>query len=105
MEVASLLAVQQRSAAVHRSRLSPSRPSASRYTNPAQVVEYSDGEVRQQFSICFHAEYVSGEPATSDESSEARWVAQQSWRRSTSSLRCGSRIHHGLKRREKPYIG
>ena len=23
------------------------------YTNPSHVVEYSDGEVRQQFSICF----------------------------------------------------
>jgi ADP-ribose pyrophosphatase YjhB (NUDIX family) len=35
------------------------------YTNPHHVVEFSDGEVRQQFSICFHARPVGGELATS----------------------------------------
>ena len=46
------------------------------YTNPNHVVEYSDGEVRQQFSICFRGRYLSGQPAPSDESSEVRWVAR-----------------------------
>src|SRR6476660_969034 len=46
------------------------------YTNPNHVVEYSNGEVRQQFSICFRARYVSGEPTPSDESSEVRWFAR-----------------------------
>lgn len=32
------------------------------YSNPNHVVEYSDGEVRQQFSICFRARYLAGEP-------------------------------------------
>src|SRR3954447_7059168 len=32
------------------------------YTNPHHVMAYTDGEVRQQFSICFRGRYVSGEP-------------------------------------------
>lgn len=46
------------------------------YTNPNHVVEYSNGEVRQQFSICFRGAYIGGEPRTSDESSAVRCVAE-----------------------------
>ena len=42
---------------------------------------YTDGEVRQQFSICFRARYLGGEPTPSDESSEVRWVARGRTRR------------------------
>lgn len=44
------------------------------YTNPHHVVEYSDGEVRQQFSICFRCEVVGGTLTPSDESSEVVFV-------------------------------
>jgi ADP-ribose pyrophosphatase YjhB (NUDIX family) len=40
------------------------------YSNPRHVVEYSDGEVRQQFSICFACRITGGELTPSDESSE-----------------------------------
>lgn len=46
------------------------------YTDPGHRIEYtSDGEVRGEFSVIFHARYVSGEPATSSESRRVRWVA------------------------------
>jgi len=45
------------------------------YTNPHHVIEYtSNGEVRQEFSVVFAAEYVSGEPTPSNESSEVVWM-------------------------------
>jgi ADP-ribose pyrophosphatase YjhB (NUDIX family) len=44
------------------------------FTNPAHVVAYRNGEVRQQFSICLRARVAGGEVRTSDESSEVRWV-------------------------------
>ena len=45
------------------------------YTSPAHVVQYtSDGEVRQEFTVVFTAEAVSGEPRTSNESSAVEWV-------------------------------
>lgn len=40
------------------------------YSNPRHVIEYADGEVRQQFSVCFACRPVAGELTTSDESSE-----------------------------------
>ncbi|MGW3847199.1 NUDIX domain-containing protein [Streptomyces fagopyri] len=43
------------------------------YTNPGHVFAYDDGEVRQEFSICFLAHPVSGSLAVSDESTDVRW--------------------------------
>ncbi|MEJ2889710.1 NUDIX hydrolase [Actinomycetospora aeridis] len=45
------------------------------YTDPGHVMVYDDGEVRQEFSVCFHARYVSGEPREDGtETKAARWV-------------------------------
>ena len=44
------------------------------YTDPGHVMEYVDGEVRQQFALCFHAEPVAGEPRPDhDETVAAGW--------------------------------
>src|SRR3954470_19346860 len=37
------------------------------YTNPKHVMAYTNGEVRQQFSICFRARYVGGDATPSSE--------------------------------------
>lgn len=44
------------------------------YSDPRHVVEYSDGEVRQQFSVCFACEILGGEIAVSEESEEVRFM-------------------------------
>lgn len=44
------------------------------YSNPNHVIAYDDGEVRQEFSICFRASPVGGELCTSSESKEVHWV-------------------------------
>jgi 8-oxo-dGTP pyrophosphatase MutT (NUDIX family) len=45
------------------------------YTDPRHVILYtSNGEARQEFSILLTAVPTGGEPTTSDESSEVRWV-------------------------------
>ncbi|MFI2710062.1 NUDIX hydrolase [Micromonospora sp. NPDC018662] len=75
------------------------------YTNPNHVVEYSDGEVRQQFSICFRGRYVSGQPTPSDESSEVRWVAREELDDLTIHPSMRLRIDHGFENRKQPYIG
>ncbi|WP_405094029.1 NUDIX domain-containing protein [Micromonospora sp. NBC_01392] len=75
------------------------------YTNPSHVVEYSDGEVRQQFSVCLRARYVSGQPAPSDESSEVRWLAPGELSDLTIHPSMRLRIDHGLEDRQQPYIG
>jgi ADP-ribose pyrophosphatase YjhB (NUDIX family) len=75
------------------------------YTNPAHLIEYSNGEVRQQFSICFRGEYVSGEPTTSDESSEVRWVSRDELGSLDIHPSMRLRIDHGFEHRNEPYIG
>ncbi|MCX4742482.1 NUDIX hydrolase [Streptomyces antibioticus] len=43
------------------------------YTHPGHVFAYDDGEVRQEFSICFLARPVRGRLAVSEESTDVRW--------------------------------
>ncbi|MHA6631841.1 NUDIX hydrolase [Pseudonocardia sichuanensis] len=46
------------------------------YTDPGHVMAYDDGEVRQEFSVCFHARVLSGKPREDgSETKEVRWVA------------------------------
>lgn len=44
------------------------------YTNPGHVVAYDDGEIRQEFSICFGGTVVGGGLTTSSESEEVAFV-------------------------------
>ena len=45
------------------------------YTDPGHVMAYDDGEVRQEFSVCFYGRVLSGEPREDgSETKEVRWV-------------------------------
>ena len=45
------------------------------YTDPGHVMAYDDGEVRQEFSVCFHARPVGGEAREDGSETKAvRWV-------------------------------
>jgi ADP-ribose pyrophosphatase YjhB (NUDIX family) len=44
------------------------------FSNPEHVIAFDDGEVRQEFSICFRADPLGGELRTSSESKEVDWV-------------------------------
>ena len=75
------------------------------YSSPHHVIAYSDGEVRQQFSICFRASPTGGELRASSESTEVRWVpvADLGVLPIHESMRL--RIDHGYENRTQPYIG
>src|SRR5690606_28111578 len=76
------------------------------YTNPNHVMAYDDGEVRQQFSICFHARPIGGALRTSSESSEVRWVPVDQLDNLNIHESIRLRIAHGLdESRTQPYIG
>lgn len=74
------------------------------YTDPCHLVEFSDGEVRQQFSICFTANLIGGTIATSDESSEVRFIAPLALDSYEIHTSMKLRIHHALAGRETPYL-
>jgi 8-oxo-dGTP pyrophosphatase MutT (NUDIX family) len=45
------------------------------YTDPRHVIHYtSNDEVRQEFTVVYRADYVSGEPTTSSETTIVQWV-------------------------------
>jgi ADP-ribose pyrophosphatase YjhB (NUDIX family) len=75
------------------------------YSDPRHVIAYDDGEVRQEFSICFHAKPVSGEPRSSSETSQARWVSPDSLQSLKVHPSMRLRIDHALQREPQPYLG
>ncbi|MFD9734204.1 NUDIX hydrolase [Umezawaea sp. NPDC059074] len=74
------------------------------YSDPAHVISYTDGEVRQQFSICFRALPVGGELRTSNESSEVHWVSQGALQVLNIHPSIQLRIKHGFDEQSKPYF-
>ncbi|MGW7050803.1 NUDIX hydrolase [Streptomyces sp. NPDC054887] len=75
------------------------------YTNPAHVIAYDDGEVRQQFSICFTARIVGGRMRTSSESKEVAFVHPSRLDDLNIHPSMRLRIDHGLADKPQPYIG
>jgi 8-oxo-dGTP pyrophosphatase MutT (NUDIX family) len=45
------------------------------YSDPGHIVEYGDGEIRQEYELIFLGRQVGGVPTVNDEASEVRWVA------------------------------
>jgi ADP-ribose pyrophosphatase YjhB (NUDIX family) len=74
------------------------------YSNPRHVVEYADGEVRQQFSICFACRLVGGQVALSDESSEVGFFTPAGIEAMPVHESIRLRIRHYLDRRPEPVI-
>lgn len=75
------------------------------YSDPRHVIAYDNGEVRQEFSLCFHAKPVSGEPRSSSESKNARWVSPDSLQDLNIHPSMRLRINHALKNEPQPYLG
>ncbi|MFE9307829.1 NUDIX hydrolase [Streptomyces sp. NPDC006706] len=75
------------------------------YTNPGHVMAYDDGEVRQQFSICFHARIIGGELRTSSESKEVAFVDPSNLDELKIHPSMRMRIEHGLADGAEPYLG
>lgn len=73
------------------------------YSNPNHVVEYDDGEVRQEFSICFRARPLGGIPRGSSESSEALWIDAGRIKSLDIHPSTKLRIDQGFRQSETPY--
>jgi ADP-ribose pyrophosphatase YjhB (NUDIX family) len=73
------------------------------YSDPAHVIEFSDGEVRQEFSLCFRAQPIEGEPRTSSESKEVLWVEPAGLADLNVHPAIRLRIQHGFEKRTAPF--
>jgi 8-oxo-dGTP pyrophosphatase MutT (NUDIX family) len=77
------------------------------YTDPRHVILYtSNGEAREEFSILLTATAVGGEPTTSSESLEVRWVPRDKLSGYQMDRSMRMRIGHYLDRDGgSPYLG
>jgi len=75
------------------------------YTNPNHVVAFSNGEVRQQFSLCFTCRIVGGKLQASEESTEVGFFSPEEIEDLDMHPSVRLRIQHFLEHRDRPYIG
>lgn len=75
------------------------------YSDPGHIIAYADGEVRQEFSICFTARIVAGQVAVGDnESTEVRFVDESELGQLSMGKSTRLRIQHFLERRNSPHF-
>ncbi len=76
------------------------------YTDPGHVMAYDDGEVRQEFSVCFHARAISGEPRQDNtETKAAKWIEPTEVDELSIHPSMRRRITDALAARPEPHIG
>jgi ADP-ribose pyrophosphatase YjhB (NUDIX family) len=74
------------------------------YSNPRHVIEFPNGEVRQQFSVCFACRLLGGELTTSAESPEVGFFTPAAIEAMPMHGSIRLRIRHYLEHRPQPVI-
>jgi 8-oxo-dGTP pyrophosphatase MutT (NUDIX family) len=74
------------------------------YSDPRHVITYDDGEVRQEFSLCFRARPIRGQLTPSSESKHVHWVEPDHLDKLNIHPCVRLRIEHGLQPRPQPYL-
>lgn len=75
------------------------------YTNPNHVIAYDDGEVRQQFSLCYATKLLGGDLVFDEESTDISWVLVDDLDALSMHPSMRLRIQHYLESRPQPYLG
>jgi len=74
------------------------------YSDPAHVIAYDDGEVRQEFSICFRGDVEDGTLSTSNESKRVEWIDAEELTTLDIHPSVRLRIKHGRQGSDRPYF-
>jgi len=75
------------------------------YSDPGHVIAYDDGEVRQEFSVCFRGRPIDGTLTPSSESTHVEWVERDRVEQLNIHPSVRLRISHGFERQSQPYLG
>jgi ADP-ribose pyrophosphatase YjhB (NUDIX family) len=75
------------------------------YTNPHHVMAYTDGEVRQQFSLCFTTRLLGGDLLADSESTDIAWTPSRDIPSLNMHPSMRVRIQHYLEHHGTPYLG
>lgn len=74
------------------------------YSDPKHLIAYDDGEVRQEFSICFRANFIEGSVRVSSESKEVLWVDPADLANLKMHNSIELRLSHALSSSDLPYF-
>ena len=74
------------------------------YSDPEHVFAYTDGEVRQEFSVCFACQVLAGDIAISNESLEVRFWPVQDLDRVNMHPSIRQRLSHYLSGQSEAFI-
>lgn len=75
------------------------------YTDPAHVIEYADGEVRQEFAIVYYGRVVGGEIQVSDESTAVEFLTLEELAALPVHETVRLRLRHHQEQRPSPWLG
>lgn len=74
------------------------------YSNPHHIVEYSDGEIRQQHEVIYIGRPIGGAPRINDEADGVRWIAPSDLGSYDIHLSTHEQVGHFLTG-SYPYVG
>lgn len=74
------------------------------YSDPGHVIAYDDGEVRQEFSICFRTRLMGGQLDHDAESTDLRWVDPGTIHALPMHPTMRLRIEHHLTGNAEPFV-
>ncbi len=74
------------------------------YSDPAHVIAYDNGEVRQEFSICFRTRLLGGQLGHDAESTDVRWFARDALTDLPMHPTMRLRIEHYLAGDQEPFV-
>ncbi len=74
------------------------------YTSPDHIIEFPDGEIRQEFSVLFACKLLGGILQVSKESLELQWFSKDEVLSLDMTLSTRSRIEDYLTNSTRPYI-
>ncbi|WP_406122100.1 NUDIX domain-containing protein [Streptomyces sp. NBC_00989] len=74
------------------------------FTDPGHVIAFADGEVRQEFSLCFRAQPIGGKIKVSSESFAVRWISKTELDSLNISPTTRRRLDEGFRNAKVPVI-
>lgn len=75
------------------------------YTDPAHVIAYADGEVRQEFNVTYLGRIVGGAIAVSDESTDVRFIGPDELDEVPVHETVRLRLRHFASASDRPHLG
>ncbi len=75
------------------------------YTDPAHVIAYADGEVRQEFAVVYCGRVIGGQIAVSHESTSVKFLSLEDLESLPVHPTVRRRLQHHAEHRDTPYLG